>query len=63
MLQKHVFVVVTPKEGLSGGAPANPSFGMTLTIQYTFTNLRHAKRRIGGTLPNIPSFGMTTTRI
>ncbi len=29
-----VFVIVIPKEGLAGWGPANPSLGMTSTIEY-----------------------------
>ncbi len=32
-----VFVVVIPKEGLAGWDPANPSLGMTPTINYCST--------------------------
>ena len=65
-----VFVVVIPKEGLTGRAP---SIFLLLwhqlqNIIYEGSNVkfysrRHTQRRIGGALPAHPSLGMTTTKI
>ena len=71
--QKCVFSGVChcySERGIDMQGPANPSFGMTQTIdcnpqpsQIILYSQCHSKRRIGGALHTKPSFGKTTTKI